>query len=82
MFSLSRYPTLPAKLLSLPPVVAAGDASYSIYLFHLPALQVVSFQQTIPLNRLYEEIAASRYIVFLTLLILFASACTGSMKPA
>ncbi len=77
IFSLGRYPSIPAKLLSVAPLVAAGDASYSIYLFHLPALQIVSFKQTIPLNRLFEEIAASRYIVFLTLLILF---CIGMYR--
>jgi len=77
ILSLGHYPSIPATLLSSAPLVAAGEASYSIYLFHTPALQMVSFGKLIPLNAFFGMIVASRYLVFLILLILF---CVGMYK--
>jgi peptidoglycan/LPS O-acetylase OafA/YrhL len=48
IFCCARYRSLFSRLLSVPPLIACGDASYSIYLFHLSVLEVTRVQDVLP----------------------------------
>ena len=60
--------TLPARLLSLPPLVALGRLSYGVYLWHWPVFEVMTGERT---NMHGLRLAAARILI--TLLIAMAS---------
>jgi peptidoglycan/LPS O-acetylase OafA/YrhL len=48
IFCCARYRSLFAAVLSVPLLIVCGDASYSIYLFHLMVLEVTNVQDILP----------------------------------
>jgi peptidoglycan/LPS O-acetylase OafA/YrhL len=48
IFCCARYRSLFSRALSVPLLIACGDASYSIYLFHLLILEVTGVREILP----------------------------------
>jgi peptidoglycan/LPS O-acetylase OafA/YrhL len=48
IFCCARYRSLFSRFLSVPLLIACGDASYSIYLFHLTVLEVTRVRDILP----------------------------------
>jgi peptidoglycan/LPS O-acetylase OafA/YrhL len=48
IFCCARYRSLFSRFLSVPLLIACGDASYSIYLFHLTILEVTRVRDILP----------------------------------
>jgi peptidoglycan/LPS O-acetylase OafA/YrhL len=48
IFCCARYRSLFSRMLSVPLLIACGDASYSIYLFHLSILEVTKVRDILP----------------------------------
>jgi peptidoglycan/LPS O-acetylase OafA/YrhL len=48
IFCCARYPSLFSRILSAPLLIACGDASYSIYMFHLSVLEVTKVPDALP----------------------------------
>ena len=48
IFCCARYRSLFSRFLSVPLLIACGDASYSIYLFHLTILEVIRVRDVLP----------------------------------
>ena len=48
IFCCARYRSLFSRALSVPLLIACGDASYSIYLFHLLILEVTKVRDVLP----------------------------------
>jgi peptidoglycan/LPS O-acetylase OafA/YrhL len=70
LFCCARYRSVMAAILSAPLLVVCGDASYAIYLFHVPMLQFGGVgSSSLPLTRYFEIFAAIRFLLTLTLLI-------------
>ncbi len=48
IFCCARYRSLFSRMISVPLLIACGDASYSIYLFHISILQVTKVRDILP----------------------------------
>jgi peptidoglycan/LPS O-acetylase OafA/YrhL len=48
IFCCARYPSLFSRFLSAPLLIVCGDASYSIYMFHISVLQVTKVPDILP----------------------------------
>jgi peptidoglycan/LPS O-acetylase OafA/YrhL len=48
IFCCARYRSLFSRILSVPLLIACGDASYSIYLFHLLILEMTGVREILP----------------------------------
>jgi peptidoglycan/LPS O-acetylase OafA/YrhL len=48
IFCCARYRSLFSRILSVPLLIACGDASYSIYLFHISILEVTGIRDLLP----------------------------------
>jgi len=75
--SLASTKTLLSRFLGSRPVSAAGDATYSLYLFHLTAIQALALGATVPQSLSWFLAAGARYVVLFALLI---PICLGVYK--
>jgi peptidoglycan/LPS O-acetylase OafA/YrhL len=75
--SLAGTKTLLSRFLGSRPVSSAGDATYSLYLFHLTAIQSLAIGATVPLSLYWFCVAGARYVVLFALLI---PICLGIYK--
>jgi peptidoglycan/LPS O-acetylase OafA/YrhL len=62
IFSVARYPTGLVRLLSAYPMIALGDASYSIYLLH--PLFYQAFSSTLPIPDLASLANPTTFVIF------------------
>lgn len=72
IFSIARYRTVFAVFFRSRPVAGAGDATYSIYLFHLTAIQIAAIGGPIPSTWSNVGLVGARYAALLTMLILIS----------
>jgi peptidoglycan/LPS O-acetylase OafA/YrhL len=72
VFACSRYKTMVSWFLSTRPLILAGEASYSIYLFHIFALQSIAVPNALPINNMFIAYILSRFAVVAVFLILIS----------
>ena len=73
IFCCVRYRSLFSRFLSLPPLIACGDASYSIYLFHISVLQVTKISDVLPWTWYNVLYVGFRYAAAVLITIAFAT---------
>jgi peptidoglycan/LPS O-acetylase OafA/YrhL len=74
LFCCARYRSLLSRILSSRPLTVAGDASYSLYMFHVIAVTSVAIPVVLPLNGYFATYVAVRYLTILTITIIVSIA--------
>jgi peptidoglycan/LPS O-acetylase OafA/YrhL len=77
LFTVARYRTVFSAFLGSRPMVAAGDATYSLYLFHGTALQIVAINAPLPPTWFFIGLVSARYFAVITMSLIF---CMGTYR--
>jgi peptidoglycan/LPS O-acetylase OafA/YrhL len=72
IFCCARYRSLISRFLSAPLLIACGDASYSIYLFHLSILEVTRVRDVVPWTWYNVFYVGFRYTAAVLITIVFS----------